>query len=279
MILGVKTHRFTRVRTAALVLLLTAVYAGLSSTEPTATALAENLPPGTAEIHGTDGSMTPRGVADPHMRMTPERPATPADVAHANQLAQQLRRAIEKYRDVHSAEKAGYRQFPPKAEGLKVVHYVNLWLSYLEAWRVDPEQPGSLLYERQPDGSLRLLGAMITAPAEATLEDLNKRVPISIARWHLHVNMCVPEPIWDEKQWARQRNGRPLFGPDSPIATENKCQSVGGKFLPTVFGWMVHANVFADNPADVWDHMHGHEHDDGGHGSHHSQRMKDTPRG
>ena len=220
--------------------------------------LAQDLP-GTV-VTGTNGTMTPQGAADPHMRMTPVHPATPDDITKADQLAQQVRRAIAQYPNVRDAEKAGYIQFPPKADDLTIVHYVNPWLSYLETWRLDPKQPGSLLYERQTDGSLHLLGAMFTAPAEMSLEDLNKRVPLSVTRWHLHTNICVPEPIWDEAQWARQRNGQPLFGPDSPIATEKECSTVGGKFNPTIFGWMVHANVFAENPADVWNPMYGHAH-------------------
>jgi hypothetical protein len=36
-----------------------------------------------------------------------------------------------------------------------------------------------------------------------------------------------------------------VFGPASPIATEEACDAVGGDFHATTFGWMVHANVFA----------------------------------
>lgn len=219
--------------------------------------LAQNAPPVTVVINGTNGAMAPEGKADPHIRLTPERAITPAEQVRADQLAQQIRRAIEKYSDVKQAEEAGYLQFPPDADDLTMVHYTHPWLSYLETWRLDPEQPGSLLYERRSDGSLRLLGAMFSAPAETTVEVLDERVPLSISRWHLHVNICVPDPIWDEQEWARVSNKRSLFGPESSIATESECSSVGGEFLPTVFGWMIHANVFADNPEDVWNHMYG----------------------
>ena len=33
---------------------------------------------------------------------------------------------------------------------------------------------------------------MYTAPYKATEEELNERAPLSIARWHLHTNLCLP---------------------------------------------------------------------------------------
>ena len=36
----------------------------------------------------------------------------------------------------------------------------------------------------------------------------------------------------------------PLFGPESPIATKAECDAVRGNFHETVFGWMLHANVY-----------------------------------
>ena len=33
---------------------------------------------------------------------------------------------------------------------------------------------------------------MYTAPYEVIEEELNRRVPLSIARWHLHTNLCLP---------------------------------------------------------------------------------------
>lgn len=116
---------------------------------------------------------------------------------------------------------------------------------------------------------------MYTAPVGASLEELDRRVPLSATQWHLHQNVCVPRPIWDEQQWARTSGDRPLFGPGGAARTEAACDRARGRFLPTVFGWMAHINVFADDPADVWNAHYGHgEHagghgDGGGHGGHH----------
>ncbi|MEO0538599.1 MAG: hypothetical protein AAF215_32650 [Cyanobacteria bacterium P01_A01_bin.123] len=224
----------------------------------TAIASPDVEPSGYSAIQDIHGAMTPNGVQALHMRMTPERPSPTADeIAHTDQLADEIRAAIAPYTDISVAEADGYRPFPPDSDELTIVHYVHGWRSLLEHQRIDPTQPGSLLYERQPDGSLKLLGVMFTAPVDATEAELNQRVPLSITRWHLHTNICIPDPIWDADQWAQVQNGQPLFGPESPIATESACTAIGGEFLPTVFGWMVHANVYAENPADVWNPMYG----------------------
>lgn len=207
-------------------------------------------------LEGTDGSMMPRDVNDPHMRMTPVRVPTAKDLAKADKLARELKEAISKYADIALAEADGYRPFPPDPSGLRIVHYVNLGRSVAENWRLNPRKPGSLLYERQLDNSLRLIGAMFTASKKATEAELNERVPLSVTRWHLHTNICVPKPIWDAKQWAIKDNGQPRFGPKSAISTEAACKAVGGDFWPTAFGWMVHVYVFAENPNDIWNPMY-----------------------
>ncbi|MGF1512997.1 MAG: hypothetical protein ACFB5Z_04775 [Elainellaceae cyanobacterium] len=223
-----------------------------------AQAPSEQSPSETSSVmRGTNGAMTMTGDNDPHMQMTPMSSPSDDDRAAADALAQDVKAAIAKYTDISVAEADGYRPFPADSSGLRIVHYVNLWRSFLEAWRVDPKLPGSLLYERQDDGSLSLLGVMFTAPAEATEAELNQRVPLGMTRWHLHTNICVPEPIWDADQWAIEQDGRPRFGPASPIATRADCEAVGGKFHPSILGWMVHINVFAEDSADVWNPMYG----------------------
>ena len=249
--LGVNILKFSKILAAFAIAILVIV----THRQPSVVQ-AQDPPPGTVVIDG-NGSMTPQGADDPHLRLSSVGSLTPEDSEKAAQLASKLKQAISKYAKVQDAVDAGYLEFPPNPdENLKIIHYVNPWLSYLESFRIDYEQPGALLYQKQADGKLRLLGAMYTAPAEATSEELNKRVPLSVTRWHLHTNMCLPEPIWDEQQWQRQKDGRPVFGPDSPIATQAECQQVNGKFEPTVFGWMVHVYAFANNPEDVFNYLY-----------------------
>lgn len=207
---------------------------------------------GNVIVEGTDGSMTHHGENSPHMRLTPTRRPNAKDQEKADELARAIKAGIARYANIEAAEADGYRPFPPDPSGLRIVHYVSLQRSWQESFQINPSEPGSLLYERQPDGSLRLIGAMLTAPAEASELDLDERVPLSVTRWHLHTNICVPRPIWDGEQWAMEDNGRPRFGPESVIASLSECDTVGGDFWPTAFGWMAHAYVFADNPEDIW---------------------------
>ena len=203
-------------------------------------------------------------AGDPQTLMTRKTRPEPGDRARAARLLAETREAILPYRDVAAAEAAGYQMFPPE-QPVPVVHFVHREWSAAEADHIDPERPGALLYERDGDGGFRLLGAMYTAPVGATAEELDRRVPLSATQWHLHQNVCVPRPIWDEAAWARTRGGQPLFGPGGAVRTEAGCDDVGGRFLPTVFGWMAHVNVFAEDPDDVWNAHYGHG-EPGGHG-------------
>jgi hypothetical protein len=59
-------------------------------------------------------------------------------------------------------------------------------------------------------------------------------------------------------RWTERQNGLPVFGPESPIATREACDAVGGKFFASPLGWMVHANVFAgDDLASIFGDDHG----------------------
>jgi hypothetical protein len=190
-----------------------------------------------------DETMAGAMAANPHMRMSPMRAASRADSARAARLVEQARAALGKYKDVSVAERDGYRMFAPNIKNQPVYHFTSLRLAIRERFKFDPTQPSSLLYKSNPDGSLRLVGAMYTAPKDATPEELNARVPLGIAQWHLHTNMCVPR-LTQTARWKEVSNGRPVFGPASPIATSDACEKVNGRFLPVVFNWMVHVDLY-----------------------------------
>jgi hypothetical protein len=192
-----------------------------------------------------------------HMEMSPTLAGTAADSARAARIAMTLRAALVKYRDTTAAVTDGYRMFMPKVKDQKVYHFTNSWRAVQEGFRFDPSRPTSLLYTRGADGRFALLGAMYTAPRRFGPEQLDARVPLSVAHWHKHVNWCLPKRS-AAARWQERRDGQPVFGPESPIDTKAACDAVGGVFRPSLFGWMVHANVFAGNdPAAVWgdDHM------------------------
>ena len=210
------------------------------------------------------GAMAGRLDESLHMRMTPKRTATAADSARARGIAAELREALAKYADPVAAEADGYRLFLPGVKGQKVYHYTKWGHAARAQVRFDPSRPTSLLYKDDAKGRKVLVGGMYTAPKDATPAELDARVPLGIARWHLHTDFCVPVR-GEEGRWREQRNGAPVFGPASPIATKATCDVVGGRFMPTVFNWMVHANVLEGNDlATIWGDGHhrsgGHEH-------------------
>lgn len=179
-----------------------------------------------------------------HMEMTPLRAATHDDTVQARAVVAELRQALGKYKDVANAERDGFAMFLPNVKQQRVFHYTSRRNAFREAFRFDPAQPTSLLYKRAANGQLELVGAMYTMPKRASLEKLDSRVPLSIARWHKHVNWCLP-PRDQRARFLEQKDGHPVFGPESPIATKDACDAVGGEFHETLFGWMLHANVFA----------------------------------
>jgi hypothetical protein len=195
--------------------------------------------------------------AGKHLRLTPHWPAQPGDEARADSLVEVARAALAKYADVAVAEQDGYRMFAPKVQGQKVYHYSNRMNALKARWTFDATAPSALLYQPQPDGSLRLIGAMYTAPPTMSLDDLNQRIPLSIAQWHQHTSICLPPgtTLASARGGAGMGGRHPQFGPRGSITTEEACRAAGGTFKQRMFGWMVHVNMFeASN--EVWEHKH-----------------------
>ena len=208
---------------------------------------------------------------DLHMEMTALRRATTADTARAARIAATLRASLAQYRDISAAINDGYKMYMPQVKEQKVYHFTNNWRGVQEAFRFDPAKPTSLLYKKHPDGHFVLTGAMYTAPRRFGPEKLDARVPLSIARWHKHVNWCLPKR-GDGERWLERRDGKPVFGPESPIATKDACTAVGGNFYDAIFGWMLHANVLAgDDLAAIWGDEHA------GHDMHAGMKMEGAP--
>ena len=191
--------------------------------------------------------------------VTPTRAPAPGDSARADSLVAVLRRSLATYRDVRVAEADGFRQFAPRVKRQRTLHFTDHRAALRSLFSFDPARPASLLYQPRADGTLELVGAMYTAPRWATLDELDARVPLAIAPWHQHVNLCVPPP-WARERWLETHDGRPVFGPASPIATRAACEQVGGRFRERALGWMVHVDAFAgDDPAVIWGDAHRHD--------------------
>jgi len=177
----------------------------------------------------------------PHMLMTPKRAVADGDAARARALGERLRRALQPYRDYRHALQAGYVIFLRNVP-LPEYHFNNRRYAAEAARRFAAEHPTSLLYRREGAG-YRLIGAMYTAPAAASLEELDRRVPTSLAAWHQHVNICMPPP---DRRFAILRRDA-AFGPRGSISTRQGCAAAGGRWHQRLFGWMVHVYPFADS--------------------------------
>ena len=159
-----------------------------------------------------------------HMAYSASRPLTPADSARATHVIDELRQAVVRYQDVKAAEADGYKMFAPQIKNQPQYHFTKNWNAIRNSFGFDPARPTSLLYKRSTTGELVLTGAMYTASKRTSEEELDKRVPLSVARWHRHVNWCIPKRS-DKERWSELKDGRPVFGPLG-VATKAECDAM-----------------------------------------------------
>lgn len=181
-----------------------------------------------------------------HMKMTEMRPIQPGDEEKADEVVKAARAAAEKYKDYKVALADGYKIFLPNVPQHQY-HFTNYWNAFRARESFDPSRPTSLLYEKDGDG-YKLIGVMYTAKKDASEDELNARIPLSIAQWHAHVNLCIAP----RGQRGAAFQPSPKFGLGGSIATKDACDAAGGRFIPQVFGWMVHVYPFEKTQAEIW---------------------------
>jgi hypothetical protein len=189
----------------------------------------------------------------PHMKMTALRQPKPGDAERAKQVVENARTASEKYVDYHAALADGYQIFHPEIPQ-KMYHFTNYGYAREAAFKFNPEHPTSLLYEKHGD-DYKLIGVMYTAPKRLGEEQLDERIPLSIAQWHEHVNFCAP-PTGRKREVMAPH---PQFGLRGSITTQEACDAAGGTFHPVIFNWMVHVYPFEKDQASIWsvERQHG----------------------
>lgn len=192
-------------------------------------------------------SMTPHQQhMGPHMKWTTLWPANPNDAKRADEIVRALRESLAKYKDYRVALADGY-ELPPAKGPQPHYHFTSKKRGFNSAFRFDPAEPTSLLYKKTTDG-YELEGAMYTAPKRLNEDALNERVPLSVAQWHAHVNICMPP------QASMRRGDWKKFGFHGSIATEQECQQAEGQFRPQIYGWMLHVYPYQDSPEKIWTH-------------------------
>ena len=237
-----------------------------------------------AAMGDMDGDSAPNAMGGQmgmgaHMVMTPSRPQTAADVQRANDVLNTLRRALVKYRDYRVALSEHYEIFLPTVPQ-EVYHFTDFATAQKEyTGHFDPAHPGSLLYVKNSSGDYVLVGAMYSAPADYTYEQLNEMIPLSVAHWHAHTNICLPNGITLEDILRGDVHGTQVdmpgmlpvsssaaapginerlgfladgrFGFTGKIANAAECKAAGGYMLDQAFGWMVHVYPFNGDDLNV----------------------------
>jgi hypothetical protein len=216
--------------------------------------LAQDMP---AMDMSSSGDEMPMRQMMRHMTMTTLAPARAGDAARAAAIVDTVGRAIGKYRDYHVALDEGFTIFHAE-RSQKVYHFTSRSNALAAYFTFDPSRPTSLLYRKTSDG-YELVSAMFTAPKRFTPEQLDARVPLSVAEWHMHTNLCLP-PAGQSQAMLPSGNVPSRFGLRGTINTKAACSAAGGRFLPSVFGWMVHVSPWEKNPALVWGTHNGDVH-------------------
>ena len=194
--------------------------------------------PGTTSSSSSQETASWHMNMGPHMKMTPYQPITTSDITRMKAIVQNAHVCFDKYQNYHLALQDGYQIFAPNIPQ-DIYHFANVQ-SFVEAQTTfDLAHPSALLYKKVADG-YQFVGVMYSAPAKVTAEQLNQRIPISIAPWHLHVNFCLPAGDTEQTLF----NANSLFGLTGTISTQAQCSKVGGTFYASMFGWMVHIPLF-----------------------------------
>jgi len=182
-----------------------------------------------------------------HMCITPLRPKLPGDEEKAKAVVAQVKASIEKYKDYKKALADGYVIANPKVKQPQY-HFNNQANIRLADTQFDPTRPSSLLYRRTPYQQYKLEGVMFTDSTSATEDELNDRIPLSIARWHEHTNFCGA-PADKVKEY---HGDHPKFGMFGSIHTKEACDAEGGTFFPVIFSWMIHVFPYEDSMKDIF---------------------------
>jgi hypothetical protein len=182
-----------------------------------------------------------------HMYMTVLRPAKPGDQQKADAIVAAAKTAMAPYQDYHKALADGYEIFLPNVPQPQY-HFTKYEYGLEARLQFDPRRPTSLLYKKTLDGGYTLVGVMYTDRVDATEDELNDRIPLSVAHWHQHVNFCKA-PAGEKAAY---------FGPDAKfgllgsITTKEACAAAGGVFHPHIFGWMVHVYPNEADAKKIW---------------------------
>jgi hypothetical protein len=200
-----------------------------------------------ADMNGVDMSNQGPSMAAMmcHMYVTPLRPQQPGDEERAKAVVAEVKAAIEKYKDYKKAIADGYVQGNPEVKQPQY-HFTNEAYTHEADLQFDPTKPTSLLYISTPTQQFKLEGVMFTTRPGATEDELNERIPLSIAHWHKHINFCGA-PADKTKEYF---GDHPKFGMFGSIHTKEACDAEHGTWIPYPFTWMIHVFPYESDLKD-----------------------------
>ncbi len=139
--------RFARSRGASVTALALAVWLAVSST-----AASAGVPFWQRVLRWMSGesSDTPVQITmmGPHLQLSVRQPPQPDDAARAEAVRTAALAVMDRYRDVKTAQRDGYRPFNMTGQQGEEIHYTNMWRAGAEKNGLDYSKPGSLLYRR-----------------------------------------------------------------------------------------------------------------------------------
>ncbi len=184
-----------------------------------------------------------------HTRMSEARDAVPPDeMAHTQRLLAMLRSDLERYRDPAAAERDGFLKEGEDVPVGSLKHFFKYENFAKNQAHLDPKAPAAILYRRTANG-FELAGVMFTAPISASMDELDRRIPLALGHWHSHRNICVPHK--DAPPMTTHAQRAP-FGFEGTITTRAACDAANGVFLDNVYGWMTHVYPYAPTLADAF---------------------------
>jgi hypothetical protein len=178
--------------------------------------------------HGHDASHDDEPTATPYDPALPidlggDPDVTPEQQAFAENLVAVTLRYLPQWADLDVVDAAGFRSIGDGATGHE--HYIQWdWIDD-DVW-LDPNQPESLVFEPQPDGTKQLVSAMYMLPSGTPLED----VPDwggDLMQWHVHGDLCFT----DDPE-------APQVAGIKPLGTSCRPPLVDGTLAPMIHVWI-----------------------------------------
>ncbi len=115
--------------------------------------------------------------------VTPEQQAAAENLVALNVVR------LPQWSDYKVAEAAGYRSI---GDGLTGYEHFIKWELINDDIALDPDQPESLVYQTQPDGSKTLVSAMYFLPDDVALTEVPD-IGGALMQWHVHDNLCFTD--------------------------------------------------------------------------------------